>query len=104
MGTGEDVKATAPETAHAAETARAARKSRQVSILAVPMEALKGAPDQAAPAPPLFRVQRWRRSKWRSVTQPLSQVEANRQAAELKRRVSAFHVRVVRIEGEAHAN
>ena len=54
------------------------------------------------PAFVLYLVQRFRRRKWAPVTPPLPLAEAQRQAGELKSRprVSAFHVRVVKVDGE----
>jgi hypothetical protein len=42
-----------------------------------------------------YRVQRWRKSRWVSVTTPLSRADATAKANELKQTVSAFHVRIV---------
>ncbi|MGD0090051.1 MAG: hypothetical protein ABSE73_09030 [Planctomycetota bacterium] len=62
------------------------------------------AASSTATAPAVYRVQRWQRRGWRNVSAPLPRREAEAQATELKRRpeVSAFRVRVAKVDqGEA---
>ena len=49
-------------------------------------------------AAPLYRVLRWKGRGWHKATAPLPKSEAETQAARLKERISAFHVRLVEVK------